>query len=252
MIKDSGAAFYTSDTRFKRATLNGFTAANTDKGVIYFNLVISGGTATMTAYKWDTDDADDAVASGSASVESSKMTSITLTADNASGLTATVVLDLRTDTSNITDGKMIVSFSFDDDLKTYEKTIDDWATSDQWEGEGTAGCAFVRAHRAATVWTIARLWDRLKGAVGWDPKNLPDLFEIDLSLEDLRDAAVHYCLYILYFNQKNTPMGDPHDERGQRALQRAESIMQSRRLHLDFNNDGKVDKTTTSWTGQWV
>jgi hypothetical protein len=254
MIKDSGAAFYANDTRFMRASLDGFTQSNTDKGVLYYNLVISGGTATLTFYKWNTDDSGDAVASGSATVEANTMTLITLTESNGSGLvspTGGIALDLRSDTSNIMDGKMIASFSFDDDFKLYEKTIDDWSSSNQWEGKGTAGCAFVRVHRAATVWCIERLRNRIKGMVDWDGKDLPDLFDIDLSLEDMRDAAVQYGLYLLYFNQKNAPMDDPHLERAERYLQRAESRMASTRIHLDFNSDGKVDQTTTSWVTQW-
>lgn len=252
MIKQD--AFYANNTRLVRATFDGFTAGNTDKGLLYFNLVVSGGTATLTYYKWSTKASGDAVASGSASVESDTMTEITLAASNASGMTATATFDLTSSSASITDGKVIVSFSFDDDLKLKEKQVSSLAPSNQWEGEGSAGCAFVRAHRVATVWCLEQMRMRLRGQVNLDAKDLPDLFDVDFSMEDLRNAGVHRALYHIYWNRKNSPLADedPHALMALWYKDESESIMNSISIHLDLDGDGTIDATDVGGTYRWV
>lgn len=258
--RDPGGCFYDADVRVKYARWLGFTygedhtANNTDRGVVYYTAIASGGTVTVNVYAEPTMQSGSLVASGSASVSSTEWTVISITEENSSNLSGTLKIDFTDDSSSITAGKQIVTFSFDYDLELYEKVISDWSSSNAWEGEGTTGCAFVRAHRAATAWVIHKLMTRLKGQVDYDNKNLPDLFDMDLTLEEMRDGAVKYALHHIYLNQKNSGNieDDPFAASAAIWLQEAEKHVDAFPIHLDLDADGDIDSVAKARTRTWV
>jgi hypothetical protein len=253
--KDPANAYYDNDTRIKRAKWAGFTYANTDVGIIYYTAAVSGGNVTVSVYSRPTMATADLVASSaSTAVSTTSWTAITITEENSSGLSAELEIDFTTDAASITAGKQIVTFSFDDDFEVYEKAIADWAPSNTWEGEGSEGCAYVRAHRFATNWAVMKLRQRVKGQVDSNSQNLPNLFDIDLSLEEVRDASVKYALHVVYFNQKNSGDIDidPFAKSSMIFKQEAEGLIQSTPIHLDTNQDGVIDDTSRGTGAVWV
>jgi len=101
-------------------------AKNVDRdGKLYVSLTHSGTTRTVTIWK-DSGKADgDKVASGSCVGDGT----ITLAAENSSGLSGSVEVTADTDLTDDTDIELWCFYAIDEDLALFEKTLSDWLPS---------------------------------------------------------------------------------------------------------------------------
>lgn len=244
-------AFYCPDMRVLQAQFTGFDYTNTDNGIVYPVLTTSGGNVVLSLYKNDLRQAASLVAQGSAALSTTDYATITLTAQNSSGLNGEVLLDDR-DQVRGDFGPLLITFTFDNDLEVTEKNIADWAIDDQIEGEGTANCRFVRFHRWGTTKVIQTLTARMVSRVQGDDRNLPNLLTA-INLDAAKEAAVGYVLYKLYMNHSNgiDVRVDPDYQKALTYQAVYEREIKNVLLFVDTNEDKKADRAVSSRRARW-
>ena len=252
MAQIGPAAFECNDKRVKRLQLLGLSQANTDAGVVYINITTSGSTTTVDVYKTPYRQSSTKVATGTATLSSVDVMSGTLTAANTSGMTGEFTLDFVASAADTATAKALVAFTFDDDLNYFEKTIENFATSNAWEGSGGSANMFILAHRLTTFELINKIRNAVDGIVELRSDNLmPDLFQI-VSFERYKIAAICYALHILFSNAANTSSADdPLRQLSQQYYERYVKEFASVRVDVDHDEDGDVDATTGGGGRVW-
>ena len=188
------AKCYTHDWRF--TGVNTLSTGNTDGGMLYFSLTLSGSTYTVDVYKAEAKASGDKVATGTTTTTPNETTppEVTLAAANSSGLSGAV--KLADYTSDETGGYLWVIYSVDADVQRW---FDGYTRLNNYST--TLGLAAY--HNLAAFEIIDRLTTRMGHELGghgkspwWQAgsKQYPDLRRI-LNPEQLRKASIFYALY---------------------------------------------------------
>lgn len=254
MAQIGPSAFYCSDERVVRLQLDGLAQSNTDAGKVYLSITTSGSTTTVDVYKTSYRQSATKVATGTATKSIVDTMSGTLTAANTSGMTGEFTLDFAAgpDATDTTTAEAIVAFTFDDDLNYFEKTIENLATSNAWEGAGGSGNRFILAHRLTTFELINKIRNAVDGVVSARSDNLmPDLLQI-VDFERYKIAAICYALHIILSNAAN---GSSTDDvlfmKSQHYYERYVKEFAAVRVDVDRDADGDVDTITGGGGRVW-
>lgn len=236
-------SFYASDARFQQFEIGGINYNNTDGGVLYYAISVVGSTLTLNLYKNDKRHSSALVATGTGTSSTTNYTDISLAASNSSGLTFNgCVFDDSEQSRDSLTGKILVAFTVDSDLDVYEKTLENLAPDNAFEGQGDSGNRFIRLHRETTRHMIQALRRKVKEVVGCDDRNMPDLFQV-LDFEAAKKAAVFYCLSLLFQNTGNMVdvTVDPSWQRSKSYMRDYEAAFARIDLYLDRDLDKRAD-----------
>lgn len=243
------AKVFTHDWRF--AGISAIAAGNTDSGMLFFTLSLSGTTYTCNVYATEAKSATVAsgtVVSATAPSETTPLT-ITLAEANSSGLTGS--MKIANYISDETAGYIFALFSVDADCGNY------YGGYTKLNGfDATAGLAAI--HNIAAFEIIDRLTARYEEDFGgsakspwWQAgdKKYPDLRIISNPVQ-LRKASAYYVLHIACgaaAASDDSALQEKADRFGDMWLDAMNQI----RVAFDVDVDGSADKRAAIGAVRW-
>lgn len=220
------------------------SGANTDRGRLYASLTKSGVTVTLNLYKDDALAAGDLVTSGS--VTDADGATITLTEDNTSGLTGSVIL--RDYVADDTDLILYAALADDQDLDEIEANLSNLYLNSETHFGNIHQRVLRDLHTTLTRRLPPRVTYRYQVQLINHPfrENLKGDFEIARlqNVEAYRDWAVYKALSIIFRSQRAAFDGDMF-ALGSAYEERADKLMAQIVPILDTDSDGDAEVIVT-------
>lgn len=227
----------TGDAQVRKLAVTGWSnvlLTKTEHGRLYWKVTTSGASSTLKFYLDEAKASGDEVMTGTFTVNADAFVAVTLSASNSSGLTGTAVvkgLDSATST-----GDVIISYAEETDLARELKDLTSLLTSAQWEGGTRFESALKQTKRDLDMRLTSMLRTRFK------KKTTNEIQLADIARpRDLAQVHALYCCALLMYNRAGN---DPQKiDIANNYTTRANDLLKSVALAIDFDNDDVVDST---------